>query len=148
MQNPDAWILAQWPWRIAGALTLRGLIKREDRNEKMFVAALGLFEQMTKVKRKMLHWYVSIEIGRIERREHFHFLLGGFPPDAVTRGTCRLLRECWRGKGGGFSEIHFFDAARDLAYVTKAAGALTDRTGGPWYSQTILLGNPLLRRLT
>lgn len=70
---------------------------------------------------KAMPFGVRLEFGEWDDRPHFHWVLTGFPSDAVNRRTCRMLASAWRRHDGGFSKVEIFDPSKGgLDYITKA----------------------------
>lgn len=67
-----------------------------------------------------LSWCLRQEYGDLGGRVHFHFLLFGLRPKAVTKITCRLFESIWEQKGGGTALVELFDPALNgVAYALK-----------------------------
>lgn len=137
--NPDAWNLRNWRPQIGAALTFRGRIFPSDFSPKRLRVVLHDVDKKCGVSIDSLLWFLVPEIGKAGEREHLHLLLGGLPPSHVNKRTCDFIAARWMRKGGGYSDVHLFDPTRkEVGYVTKSSGALTERTGGPWYSDALI----------
>lgn len=138
MESPDAWNLRNWCPQIGATLTFRGRILPTDFTTKRLRAVLREVGKKCSVSIDSLLWFLVPEIGKAGEREHLHLLLAGIPPHHVNETTCKFIVAKWRRKGGGFADVHLYDPARgEVGYVTKSSDALTERTGGPWYSDAL-----------
>lgn len=60
-----------------------------------------------------LLWALRQEPGEIGGRTHFHALIGGLPPHAVTVPTCFAIMAAWERLGGGMARCREFDRTRN-----------------------------------
>jgi hypothetical protein len=140
-------------WQFFGHLTFKREAESEARRVARFGAMLRPVAYRWHAHFPRLLWCLRQEHGDLGGLVHFHFLLAGLPPRAVTPRTCRDLESLWTRKGGGNAVVTMYDPAlRGVAYALKiSAHDACSRDGresakfGPGDCELMLSGG--LRRL-
>lgn len=114
--------LAAMRWQFFGHLTFKREAESEARRVARFAAMLRAIAYRWHAHFPRLLWCLRQEYGDLGGRVHFHFLLAGLPPRAVTPRTCRDLEGSWTHKGGGKAVVTLYDPAlRGVAYMMKVS---------------------------
>jgi len=114
--------LAAVRWQFFGHLTFKRESDSEPRRVARFGAMLRPVAYRWHAHFPRLLWCLRQEHGDLGGLVHFHFLLAGLPPRAVTSRTCRDLERLWLRKGGGSAVVTLYDPAlRGVAYMLKVS---------------------------
>lgn len=113
METGDTYVLGQIEWQLFGSLTWSGsddIVSRKCRR-----ALSSWFALARRVCRwhglyfPGLLWAVRAERGEISGRPHLHFLMGGLPVGAASRGLCRSIEAVWDKKlHQGMARVRIF----------------------------------------
>jgi hypothetical protein len=151
--GPYRQALEQVRWQFFGHLTFKRQSEPEARRLARFSAMLRPVAYRSHTHFLRLLWCLRQERGDLGGQVHFHFLLAGLPPRAVTPRTCREAETWWTRKGGGNAVVTLYDPAlHGVAYMLKvSAQDSRSRAGresgkfGPGDCELMLSGG--LRRL-
>src|SRR5579859_6434322 len=118
--NPELYRLVDVPWQFFATLTFaRERVPARFRKSMVF-ALLRKQSRVWGVHFKQVLWFLRPENGESTGRFHYHMLIGGFPPSAVTPRNCLAIASQWEGFGGGMARVREYVGAFDgAAYVLK-----------------------------
>jgi hypothetical protein len=114
-----AYTLARIRWDVFGTLTFKGCVPRR---RIAYGHAWRHFRQAAElVERPYAQLLIALreELGELNGRFHFHFLLGGNQTrNAIT--LCHRLEYAWTGQTGAIAKIRPYDCSQaGVAYLTK-----------------------------
>jgi hypothetical protein len=114
-----AYTLARIRWDVFGTLTFKGTVPRRP---VAYGHAWKHFGQASKLsERPYAQLLIALreELGELNGRFHFHYLLGGtHTRNAIT--LAHRLEHAWKGQTGAIAEIRPYDCSQaGVAYVTK-----------------------------
>jgi hypothetical protein len=120
MESPDIHVLEPCNWQLFGSFSF----KSERIPERVRLAMwFSLAREVCKwhgVYFPRLLWALRQEPGEIGGRLHFHALIGGLPPHAVSVPTCFAVMAAWERLGGGMARCREFDRTRNgPGYITE-----------------------------
>ena len=114
-----AWTLARLRWDVFGTLTFKGCVPRP---RIAYGHAWRHFRQAAELSEQpyaRLLIALREELGELNGRFHFHYLLGG----TQTRNAITLshrLEYSWKGQTGAMAKIRPYDDSQaGVAYITK-----------------------------
>lgn len=121
LNEREEFLLKQGDWQFIGMLSFREAKFSEGRQVGRFNGALRTVARRLGVGFSRLLYGVRLEWGALRDREHFHFVLAGFPACEVTEDTCTLLERAWMQKHGGIiAVVDTYNPTRNgLIYVAK-----------------------------
>jgi len=112
--------MEQVRWQFFGHLTFKHESEPEGRRLARFTAVLRAVIRRRRAYFPDLLWCLRQEYGDLGKRVHFHFLLAGLPPRAISAVACRQFETMWKRKGGGTAVVEVFDPALGgVAYALK-----------------------------
>jgi len=112
--------LVKVPWQFFGHLTFKRESESEARRLARFTAVFRAVIRRRHAYFPNLLWCLRQEYGDLGKRVHFHFLLAGLPPRAISAVACRQFETMWKRKGGGTAVVEVFDPALGgVAYALK-----------------------------
>lgn len=118
--NPYRHALAGVSWQWFGHLTFKREAESETRRVARFRAVLRPFARRFHSYFPNLIWCLRQEYGDLGGRVHFHFLLAGLPPRAMSVLACRQFEALWKRKGGGTAVVEVFaPALGGVGYALK-----------------------------
>ncbi len=114
-----AYTLARIRWDVFGTLTFKGCVPRR---RIAYGHAWRHFRQAAELtQRPYAQLLIALreELGELNGRFHFHYLLGGtHPRNAIT--LSHRLEYAWKGQTGAYAKIRPYDCSQaGVAYVTK-----------------------------
>jgi len=114
-----AYTLARLRWDVFGTLTFKGCVPRRP---VAYGHAWRHFRQASELnERPYAQLLIALrdELGELNGRFHFHYLLGGTGTrNAIT--LCHRLKDAWKGQTGALAKIRPYDCSQaGVAYVTK-----------------------------
>jgi hypothetical protein len=123
MESATTYQMSEVPWQFFGTLTFSAG-KPEAIRRSMWFYLLRECGQWFGIGRKAaarrLTWVLRQEAGEITGRVHYHFLLCGLPPFAVSTKTCMSIMAQWEKLGGGMARVRMFDARlQGVEYTLK-----------------------------
>ena len=114
--------LDKFPWQFFGHLTFKRESEPEARRLARFNAMLRPAAHQWHAHFPHLVWCLRQERGGLGGLVHFHFLLAGLPPRAVTPRTCGQLESSWKRKGGGLALVNVYaPALGGVGYLLKVS---------------------------
>lgn len=121
MESPYIHVLKEVGWQLFGTLTFKQERLPERVRFSMAFALLRKAARDHKVKFPKLLWCLRQEHGEATGRLHFHFLLAGLPPEALTMRTRFAIKNAWESNfKGGMARVDEFDPTLNAGrYLTK-----------------------------
>ena len=132
MHNPELHALARIDWQLFCTFTFKSERKSDAIRQSIFFALLRTQAKVWKVHFKRLLWCLRRESGESTGRLHYHAIIAGLPPQAVTERNCLAVMSQWESLGGGIARVRAYDSSLDgLDYVLKGS-ELTESRATRW----------------
>jgi len=126
--SPELEGLRGVPWQLFCTFTFKdcgpaGLIPSPRKRSTMLFSTFRDLASFSGIHFRSLLWLVRGEFGEIGGRFHYHALIAGLPPSAVTTRRCLSLMSQWESHGGGMARVRLFDDSLDgVSYCLKDVG--------------------------
>jgi len=140
MHNPELHALASINWQFFGTFTFKRERTPEGIRRSMFFALLRTQAGSFGVHFKKLIWCLRRESGESTGRLHYHAIIAGLPPCAVTTRNCHAICSQWEKVGGGIARVTQYNSSLDgLDYLLKGSGltgSAASRYAGDYHELT------------
>jgi hypothetical protein len=129
MDSPLTFHARREPWQFFATLTFSGSPEPSGpARAKMLFTWLRKLARAYRLPWTGIFWLAREECGEIGGRVHFHVLVSGLPPRAVSKSSNFALKNLWESiPGGGIARVYVYDTRLSgVQYVMKG---LEDGTG-------------------
>lgn len=114
-----AWTLARIRWDVFGTLTFSGKVPRPPVARRQAWCHMHEAAKLSGQPYSKLLIALREELGEMNGRFHFHYLLGGTQERNMIT-LCHRLEYSWKGQTGAIARIRPFDDSQaGVAYITK-----------------------------
>jgi hypothetical protein len=126
--SPLTWSLRRENWQLFATLTFNEKSVSKARKLTPFFTWVREVARVKRVHYKSIVWALRLELGESTQRPHYHVLIAGLPANEVSRPTCGVLENLWRGLGfGKVVDVRLWDGRDAVSYI---ADGLPDLNAG------------------
>ncbi len=125
---PEAYRLRLLRWQLFATLTFQEDGRPEHVRKSMIWSWLRKLARAYRVYFPELLFCIRFEYGASGGvHGHYHVLIAGLPPEAITPAGCRHAEALWTQRGGGRSQVEVFNPSLDgVGYILKTSGIEDD----------------------